>query len=113
MAKYQPTLVVIACRHAASVGATDVVWLMSLRAPVFSTEVVNRSGKLAKITAHRRAQRSIFEVWCDRSRGYLREAETSDGEMVHFLRRTCTPPHESDLRFYSRLGCPRRANFVL
>jgi len=26
--------------------------------------------------------------------------------------RACTPPHVSDLRFYSRLGRPRRANFV-
>jgi len=57
------------------VGATDAVWTTSLRASVFSTDVVSRSGKLGKITTHRRAQRSILEIWCARSQGYVSEAE--------------------------------------
>ncbi len=32
--------------------------------------------------------------------------------IFHLERRACTPPQLSDLRFYSRLGRPRRANFV-
>jgi len=30
----------------------------------------------------------------------------------HYVQRACTPPHDSDLGFYSRLRRPRRANFV-
>jgi len=30
----------------------------------------------------------------------------------HYVQRACTPPQVSNLRFYSRLGRPRRANFV-
>jgi hypothetical protein len=42
----------------ASVVHTDAVWGFAKTAPDFST-VVSTSGKLAKITAHRRAQCSI------------------------------------------------------
>ncbi len=44
------------------------------------------------------------------------EAETQDNRgsfaYVRYVQRSCTPPHDSDLGFYSRLRRPRRANSV-
>jgi hypothetical protein len=49
----------------------------------FSTEVVDASGKLGKITVHRRAQRSLSAM------------NLSGRNCVRFVRRACSPPQVS------------------